>query len=432
MNIFLLSLGCSKNQVDSEKIAGILQRCGHRIVESSSEADAAIVNTCGFIEPAVEESVDAILELEILRRSGKIRTLGIIGCLVNRYGVELRKEIPLADFWAEAGDHAAVGRAFGCGDLPPLQAALPGTYPWSRYLKISEGCNNRCSYCMIPMIRGDLVSVPPLRVIREAEELVLSGAKEICLVGQDLTSYGRDIGPGGCSLENLMEMIEDRFKGQDVWFRLLYLHPLRVGKRLIERVAGSELFLNYLDIPVQHSDPDILKAMNREGTEGEKVLDLFSFARSLDPDFALRTTLMVGFPGETEDHFLSLASFLENSEIDRAGVFTFFPEEGTPAEKFEGQVPKEVKEERLERLFSLQESISLRRQKSFEGKVLKVLVEEVNMQEGYLEGRSFREAPEVDGIIEAQLKGKAVPGNFIDVRITEAQEHDLIGEVEGR
>jgi ribosomal protein S12 methylthiotransferase len=237
---------------------------------------------------------------------------------------------------------------------------------------------------MIPMIRGDLVSVPPLRVIREAEELVLSGAKEICLVGQDLTSYGRDIGPGGCSLENLMEMIEDRFKGQDVWFRLLYLHPLRVGKRLIERVAGSELFLNYLDIPVQHSDPDILKAMNREGTEGEKVLDLFSFARSLDPDFALRTTLMVGFPGETEDHFLSLASFLENSEIDRAGVFTFFPEEGTPAEKFEGQVPKEVKEERLERLISLQESISLRRQKSFEGKVLKVLVEEVKMQEGYL------------------------------------------------
>lgn len=430
MKIFLLSLGCAKNQVDSEKIAGILKGCGHRLVESSEEADAAIVNTCGFIEPAVEESVDAILELEILKRSGKIHTLGIIGCLVNRYGVELRKEIPSADFWAKAGDLEEVARAFGCRELFPDQETLPGNGPWSRYLKISEGCNNRCSYCMIPSIRGRLASTPPSLIVKEAEKLILSGAKEICLVGQDLTSYGRDLAPGN-SLGDLMQSIEDRFKGQDVWFRLLYLHPLRVDKKLIDKVAGSKLFLNYLDVPVQHADPDILKAMNREGTEGEKVLELFSYARTLDSDFALRTTLMVGFPGETEGRFRTLLGFLEKAEIDRAGAFTFYPEEGTVAAGMDGQVPGDIKEERLERLLSLQEAVSLKRQKIFEGRVLKVLVEEVHKKEGYLEGRSFREAPEVDGVIEASLRGEAVPGHFMNVRITGAFEHDLVGEVAG-
>jgi len=428
MKVFLLSLGCSKNQVDSEIIAGLLKKGGHQLVSTSDEADAALVNTCGFIAPAVEESVDAILDLETLKRSGKLKFLGVVGCLVNRYERELREEIPLADLFARTGDLFAIAESMNNGRFPPGRALLPGMPSWTRYLKISEGCNNRCSYCTIPSIRGPLASAPPADLYREVEELVSEGAREICLVAQDLTAYGHDLGTK-VDLAGLIDGMEDRFRGEDLWFRLLYLHPGRVGRSLIEKVATSRLFLNYLDLPVQHADPDILKAMNRGGLEGDKALDLFAFARTLDPGFALRTTIMVGFPGEDDRRFQRLLEFLESARIDRVGVFPFYPEEGTAAAEMEDQVDEEVKRERLERVVSLQESISLQRQKLFEGEVIRVLVDEVNPEEGYMEGRSYREAPEVDGVVEASAPAPVFAGEFVMVRVLEALEHDLIGEV---
>ncbi len=397
-------------------------------MSTSDEADAALVNTCGFISPAVEESVDAILDLEILRRSGKLKFLGVVGCLVNRYERELMEEIPSADLFARAGDLSAIAEAMNNGRFTPGRILLPGMPSWTRYLKISEGCNNRCSYCTIPTIRGPLASSPPAVLFREVEELVSEGAREICFVAQDLTAYGHDLGPD-LDLAGLIDGMEERFGGEDLWFRLLYLHPGRVGRPLIEKVVSSRLFLNYLDLPVQHVDPDILRAMNRGGSEGGKALDLFTFARSLDPGFALRTTLMVGFPGEDDRRFQSLLEFLESARIDRVGVFPFYPEDGTAAAEMEDQVDEEIKRERLERTVSLQERISLQRQKLFEGEVIKVLVDEFNPEEGYIEGRSYREAPEVDGVVEAFTSAPVATGEFVMVRVVEAMEHDLAGEV---
>lgn len=428
MKVFLLSLGCSKNQVDSEAIAGVLGKGGHRLVATSDEADAAIVNTCGFIAPAVEESVDAILDLEILRQSGKLKFLGIVGCLVNRYEKDLRSEIPSADLFARAGDTEAIAKAINGGHPCQNRIPLPGTPSWTRYLKISEGCDNCCSYCTIPSIRGPFASVPPAIIYEEAARLVSEGAREICLVAQDLTAYGQDLGDE-VDLGLLIDGFEDRFEREDLWFRLLYLNPGKVDRNLIEKVVSSDLFLNYLDMPVQHASARILDAMNRGGAEGERALELFSFARSLDPWFALRTTIMVGFPGETTEDFEKLLAFLKSAKIDRVGVFPFYPEEGTPAAAMEGQVDEDVKRERMERLFSLQEEISLDRQKLFEGAVLKVLVDGCHPEEEYLEGRSFREAPEVDGVIEASFKEVIRPGEFVKVKILQALEHDLVGEV---
>lgn len=428
MDIFLLSLGCSKNQTDSERLAGMLVNAGHRIVENSAVADAAIVNTCGFIAPAIEESVDAILELEILRKTGQIRIFGVVGCLVNRFEAELKAELKSVDFWARAGDPAAVARALFADPFISSPMVLPGNNAWSRYLKISEGCDNRCSYCTIPMIRGGLSSRSPEEILKEAEFLVSSGAKEICLVGQDLTSYGNDLA-ADISLPGLIGEIEERFRGEDLWFRLLYLHPSRVDSRLIEKIASSSLFLNYLDIPVQHVDPVILHSMNRGDLDLDRLKGIFSSAREVDPDFALRTTLIAGYPGESETQFQNLLDFLEETEIDRVGVFPFYPEEGTVASLLEGQIPEAIKLERVERLAVIQEGVSLRRQKRFEGRILKVIVEEVDHSESYAEGRSFREAPEVDGVIEIGESDNIAPGEFVQVRIVEALEHDLLGEV---
>jgi ribosomal protein S12 methylthiotransferase len=428
MNILLISLGCAKNQVDSEILAGILDSGGHTLVTDSSEADAAIVNTCGFIAPAVEESIDTILELELLKKSGEIRFLAVVGCLVNRYEKELRAELESVDLWARAGEWKTLAKALGGQLSTENQLALPGYTRFSRYLKISEGCNNRCSYCTIPMIRGPLASQPLPGIIENAERLVLSGAKEICLVGQDLTTYGKDISPS-LSLCGLMESLEERFRGEDLWFRLLYLHPARVDEKLVEKVASSDLFLNYLDVPVQHVEERILASMNRGGLDRKRISRIFNWARTADPDFALRTTLMVGYPGETEEEFNSLLDFISESRIDRLGVFPYYPEEGTPAALMEGQIPGEIKQERVDRVTVLQEEVSLERQRRLEGRIIKVLVEISDPAEDFAEGRSFREAPEVDGVVEIRSGPLPEPGDFVPVLITEAMEHDLVGEV---
>ena len=425
MKIFILSLGCAKNRVDSECLAGELRRAGHVLTGSAEEAEAAIVNTCGFIQPAVEENITAILDLEELKAEGQLKKIGVVGCLFNRYGAELAAGFKTVDFWAESEAWDKVLEALGNkASVSRTRANLPDSPFFTRYLKISEGCDNRCTYCAIPSIRGKLRSLPVKTIVDEAVSLAEEGARELCVVGQDLTAYGMDF-DGKSKLTKLLDALEDNLP-DSVRLRLLYLHPDRVTPKLLERVVSGRKILNYLDIPVQHADEGILAAMNR-GINKKRLEDIFSCARSLDPDFALRTTCMVGFPGETARSFGNLLDFLEKVQFDRAGAFTYFAEEGTDAASMPKQVRNSTKERRLAELMELQEEISFARQQRFVGRTLDVLVEKTDGN--YAEGRSFREAPEVDGIIEIDgARNDLKAGDVIKVKIKDAVPHDLTGE----
>ncbi|MCE5202561.1 MAG: 30S ribosomal protein S12 methylthiotransferase RimO [Synergistaceae bacterium] len=428
MKIYCLSLGCPKNRVDSECLAGELCRAGHEIVDNVESADVGIVNTCGFIRPAVEESVEAILDLEQLKLEGKLKKVGVVGCLVNRYDGDLVKEMPGIDFWAQSESWGEVVRSLGGSPADGrCRLSLPSTSKFTRYLKISEGCDNNCAYCMIPSIRGGLRSLSMDTIIREAEQLVREGAKELCVIGQDLTAYGTDEGRRRSSLIDLLDTLESSLP-RDIWIRLLYLHPSRVTPKLLERVANGRQILPYLDIPVQHGDRRILAAMNR-GINEDELISLFKTARDIDSDFALRTTLMVGFPGEKKSHFNNMMKFVENVRFDRMGAFSFYPEEGTKAALMAGQVSDATKKKRLGMLMALQEEISFERQQLFIGREMDVLVENVDIADGFAEGRSFREAPEVDGLIEIRnIRTDVKEGDIIKVCMTEAMPHDMVGE----
>lgn len=427
MKIYLLTLGCAKNRVDSECLAGALKAAGHELVPEVEQAQAAIVNTCGFIRPAVEESIEAILDLEELRQKGELEKIGVVGCLVNRYREELTSEIPSVDFWAETEDWEGVLKSLATPlDGARRRGSLPSTPKYTRYLKISEGCGNRCAYCAIPSIRGPLRSLPVDVIVKEAQQLVGEGARELCVVGQDLTVYGTDNGSGKGLIE-LLDALESSLP-YDIWIRLLYLHPTRVTNKLLERVAAGRQIIPYLDIPVQHGDPEILAHMNRDIKPGA-LRSIFRTAREINPDFTLRTTCMVGFPGEKKKHFDNLIDFVKEVRFDRMGAFTFYAEEGTPAECMAGQVSEATKKKRLDALMRVQEEISFERQQSFVGRELRVLVDRVVAEEGFAEGRSFREAPEVDGLIEIRNIRKDIKeGDMINVKITEAMTHDMAGE----
>ncbi|NLV82333.1 MAG: 30S ribosomal protein S12 methylthiotransferase RimO [Synergistaceae bacterium] len=427
MKIYVLSLGCAKNRVDSECLAGELKRAGHKLVDDVSLAEIGIVNTCGFIRPAVEESVSAILDLEQLKFEGKLKKIGVVGCLVNRYSKDLKNDIPAVDFWAESEDWGFVLKALG-NEIPTerCRSILPSSSKFTRYLKISEGCNNRCTYCTIPSIRGELRSLPLKTIVSEAQQLVSNGARELCLVGQDLTVYGTDMSDKS-SLIELLDALESSLP-DNIWLRLLYLHPSRITTKLLERVAFGKQILPYLDVPIQHGDSRILKSMNR-GISDEELLAIFTKAREINPDFALRTTCLVGFPGEKKTHFDKMLGFISKVKFDRMGAFTFFPEEGTVAFKMAGQVSELTKKKRLGALMNLQEEISFERQQLFVGKDLDVLIENVEREFGFAEGRSFREAPEVDGLIEVRnISDELKEGDVVKVLLTEAMPHDMVGE----
>lgn len=427
MKIYCLTLGCAKNRVDSECLAGALAAAGHELVPSAEDAECALVNTCGFIRPAVEESIAAILDLEELKKDKKLQKIGVVGCLVNRYWEDLPSEVPLVDFWARTEDWKFVLEQLKTpGDDARRRGTLPLSSKYSRYLKISEGCGNCCTYCAIPGIRGPLRSLPVEVIVKEAAQLAEEGARELCVVGQDLTVYGTDT-DGRPRLIELLDALESSLP-HDLWIRLLYLHPSRVDRALLERVAAGRQVLPYLDIPVQHGDPEILAAMNR-GIAPETLRGIFRTAREINPDFALRTTCMVGFPGEKKRHFDNLKNFVSEVRFDRMGAFTFFPEEGTVAAALEEQVPERTKNRRLGELMRLQEEISFGRQRCFIGRELKVLVEKIEREEGYAEGRSFREAPEVDGVIEIRnIREDLKEGDIITLRVAEAMPHDMTGE----
>lgn len=404
-----------------------MAEAGFEPVDRAEGARTCIVNTCGFLESAVRENIDAILDLIGLKERGRISRLGVVGCLVNRYGAELPANLPEVDFWAGCEDYGAILSAVGgTGQVPeyPKRHPLPGDVGHTRYLKLSEGCDNRCSYCAIPGIRGTLRSVSLGLLVSEALGLVREGAREICLVGQDLTAYGRDRGVEG-GLVELLDALESSLP-KDVWLRLLYLHPDGVDRALLERVACGVQTLPYLDIPIQHASPRILFAMNRR-TVGDALRGIFETARRIRPDFALRTTCMVGFPGEKRRDFDLLLRFLADVRFDRLGAFLYSPEEGTAAASLPGRVSNRTKRARLERLVSLQETISLERQGAFVGEELDVVIDTVG--DGLVEGRSFREAPEVDGVIEIRgARASLAPGDLIRVVVREAFEHDMVAE----
>jgi len=427
MKVFCLSLGCAKNRVDSECLAGELQRAGHILVDDVESADVGIVNTCGFIQPASEESIAAILDLEQLKNEGKLKKIGVVGCLVNRYSDDLVKEMPSVDFWARSEDWSSVIKSMGGVPVNGrCRTSLPSSSKFTRYLKISEGCGNKCTYCAIPGIRGGLRSLSMETLISEADQLVKEGAVELCVVGQDLTVYGTDL-YGKDSLIDLIDELESALP-KNIWIRLLYLHPSRITKKLLERVASGKQVLPYLDIPIQHADPYILSAMNRKISPDE-LGSIFTAARSINEDFVLRTTCMVGFPGEKKAHFDNLLDFVSKTRFDRMGAFAFFPEEGTEAEKMDDQVPDTVKQKRLKKLMALQEEISMERQLLFEGRVMDVLVERIDREASFAEGRSFREAPEVDGLVEIRNISQMIKeGDIVKVRMTEAMPHDMVGE----
>jgi len=415
--------------VDSEKLLGVLQAFGVPVVHDIAEADIAIVNTCGFIQSAVEENVNVILDLESMKEKGLLKKIGVVGCLVNRYGDELKKELPTVDLWAKAEEWGNVAAFFGGSmTFEGKRGILQETRPWSRYLKVGEGCDTFCSYCTIPSIRGKARSIPLPELLQEAQSLVQNGAKELCLVGQDLTIYGRDL-YGDDGLRTLLRALDAELP-EEVWIRMLYLHPSRIDESFIDMVAENPRILSYLDIPIQHIDDEILHRMNRPDKEGH-IRRIFAYARSVDPLFALRTTIITGFPGETERQFNKVLNFLEEAEIDRVGAFMYSPEEGTPAAQMEGQVDASVKNSRYDRLMTLQAEISLERQRLFLGRTLSILVDEISQDDGFAWGRSYRDAPEVDGLVGVAEGAGLTEGAFVEVLITDAEEHDLFAEISG-
>ena len=424
-------MGCAKNTADSEHLIALLKAAGHKIEDEAKNSDAAIINTCGFILDAVKENIDAIIDLEELKTNGTIKKLIVLGCLVNRYEKDLKKEFPSVDLFARSEEWEKIINFLGgnfnsnCKTVAP---ALDKKF-WTRYLKISEGCNTLCSYCAIPLIRGRLKSIPLKILIEEALMLCAAGAKELCLVGQDLTVYGADF-DGGTDLKTLIrELNKELPKG--TWIRLLYLHPNRVNEELIDFLMSHEKVLHYLDIPIQHVDAEILEKMNRPCPPGH-MERIFKYIRSADNLFTLRTTIMTGFPGETRKKFEKVLDFLNEIEFDRVGAFAYSPEEGTKAAKFDKKVSKETAQKRCSEIFELQNGeIAGYRSELFEGRELDILVESIEKEEGkYLAyGRSYRDAPEVDGVVcvEGFDEKKLKLGDIIRAKIESSFENDLLG-----
>ncbi|MBQ9404513.1 MAG: 30S ribosomal protein S12 methylthiotransferase RimO [Synergistaceae bacterium] len=428
MKIYIESMGCAKNTADSENLIRILIAHGHEISDDISDSEAVIINTCGFIQEAVKENINVILDIEALKAKGVIKKFIVAGCLYNRYGSELVKEFPSVDLFVRSEDWDSIIKFLGghensnCKNIAP---ALNKTF-WTRYLKISEGCNTLCSYCAIPMIRGKLRSVPLKLLIDEALMLCASGAKELCLVGQDLTVYGQDFNDG-TNLQTLIKTLNDELPS-GTWLRLLYLHPNRVNEALIDFLMSQEKVLHYLDIPIQHSDPEILSRMNRSVKPGH-LERIFNYIRSLDNLFTLRTTVMTGFPGESESSFAKLEDFISEIEFDRLGCFVYSPEEGTRAEKFAGKVNIKTAEERCARLMSLQSEISQERGELFMNRELDVLLEDFDPDSKEFWGRSYRDAPEVDGLVCVSGVSDSKTGDVVKAKIYDCVENDLFGEV---
>lgn len=423
----VISLGCAKNQVDTERMLGLLTAAGYEITNQPKEAEILIVNTCGFIESAKQESINAILEMAQYKQGGKCTRLVVTGCLSERYRDELKQAMPEIDLMLGVREYETLPRLLGGkSDAPhcgPKSARVLTTPRYSAYLRIADGCNNRCTYCAIPLIRGNLVSEPLDELVDEAKRLADNGVTELTLIAQDTSGYGMDR-YGKPMLSELLTQLEriDSLR----WLRVLYTYPDTVTPELIDRFRAGGKIVPYLDMPLQHTEDEILRRMHRRGdqTHIRQVLD---YVAKVAPEFILRTTLMVGFPGEIEAHFTAMVRFIQDHPFDRIGAFAFSPEEGTAAANLPAQVPEEVKQERLARLMAAQQPISRARNEKRVGQLVDVLVE--GTKDGNAFGRSYAEAPDVDGKIYLEHADHLIAGQYVPVRLIRAEEYDMIGEL---
>jgi ribosomal protein S12 methylthiotransferase len=438
--VYMVSLGCSKNLVDSEVMLGLLEKDGYEVTQGPEDANLLLVNTCGFIGSAVKEAIDEILELTRYKKDDPAKKLVVTGCLVQRYGTELEKELPEVDlFIGTNGFHTIVDQLYGKKVPVPLAHSLEqtpflmdssiprkvSTPPHRAYMKITEGCINRCSYCLIPDIRGKLRSRTISDLITEARRLDAEGVKELTLVAQDLLAYGLDLK----KRTNLIVLLKQLLAETNIpWIRLLYLHPARVNKELLLLMAANTRLIPYLDIPFQHVSDHILRLMNRPYTQ-VKLIQLMETIRHILPLAALRTTMMVGFPGETEDDIAEMTDFLQKHHFDHLGVFAYANEEGCKAASLPDQIAEETKEERLRKIMELQADISFAALQKHVGAVEQVLVEGLSRESDLLlEGRTRYQAPDIDGCVYI-TRGTVEPGALVDVTITEAHTYDLVGEL---
>ncbi len=440
--LHLVSLGCAKNLVDSEMMLGSLELSGYQVVEDPAEAELLLVNTCGFIRPAVEEAIDEILTLAEFKQADPAKKLVVTGCLVQRYQGDLLKELPEVDLFVSIDDEQRIGQLIS--ELPNSQGIslqVPSrslnnsnqprtlsTPPFRGYLKITEGCDNRCTYCMIPSIRGDLRSRTIPDLVIEAQRLGAAGVRELTLIAQDLTAYGDDL----AAKDNLTALLRTLIAETDIpWLRLLYLYPVSTSNELLQLMAEQPRVLPYLDIPFQHVSSQVLKKMNRRYT-GQDLEELIIRIRTHIPDCALRTTMLVGFPGETEQDFAQLLDCLQRWQLDHLGVFPYEAEDGSVAAGFSGSLAEEIKQERFQRVMELQAEISAAKLQQYIGKKEQVLVEGFSREtELLLEGRTRYQAPDIDGSVLIN-DGTANPGDIVTVHITEAHTYDLLGGIVSR
>jgi len=419
----LISLGCAKNLVDSEILLGGINKSELTITKNPEEADTIIVNTCGFLDIAREESVDTILQAAELKKTGKLSELVVMGCLSERYPEEVAAEIPEIDRIFGSNDHRQIisfltGKDFAKDDPMFFRSLMtPNHYA---YIKIAEGCDNACSFCSIPIMRGLQKSRSIPAIMDEATRLANNGTKELLVIAQDSTSYGWDL-EKKVYLSDLLKELNTIDEIE--WIRVHYAHPAHLSQRIIEAIADCDKVCNYLDMPVQHASDDILKSMKR-GLNQEGIRNRISRLRSAVPNIAIRTTLIVGYPGETETHFNELYNFVDEMQFDRLGAFTYSEEEGTTAQVLEDNVPRETKNDRKNKIVELQHGISLEKNEAFVGKTMKVLVDQCENDIGV--GRTEFDSPEIDNIV--QINGKVKKGEFVDVKIEKVNEFELIGK----
>ncbi len=428
--IFFLTLGCPKNTVDSENMAFLLQESGYQITHDALQADVIIINTCSFIHDAKEESVRSILELSLLKKDNNSLRIVVTGCLAQRYANELEKELPEVDLFIGTGDIYDIVELLDQSNKIHVEhinrtivetKRILSTPAYTAYIKIAEGCDKHCTYCIIPQLRGKQRSRRIEDILSEAHSLAEDGVKEIILIAQDTGEYGTDL----YQERKLFELLNELNKiDQLKWIRLLYVYPETIDDRLIDAITGNEKVLHYVDIPFQHINNDVLTKMGRK-TNSDNIWTLVKKLRNRIPDMAIRSTFIVGFPGETPEAFEELADFLREAELDRVGVFPYSQEEGTAAALMKDQIPENIKQDRYEYLMELQEEVSDNNLAKNIDRVLEILIEE-KLESGVYAGRSYLDAPEIDGVVYVHCNNELELGGFYNVIIDDAMEYDLI------
>ena len=439
MNVLFVSLGCDKNLVDSEHMLGDLMDNGFSICDSEEEADIIVVNTCSFIADAMEESIQTIIDLGSYKENGRLKALIVTGCLGQRFTEDILKDLPEVDAIIGTNSYDELVNAINTvlekkDDKPVYKKELVGLPKDGRrvlttgghyaYLKIAEGCNKRCTYCAIPYIRGNYRSVPMEQLLAEAKELVAGGVKELILVAQETTVYGIDI----YGEKSLTKLLHELCKLEELqWVRILYAYPEEITDELIACMASEPKICHYIDMPIQHCNDDILKKMGRKTNKAD-IMDIASRLRKAMPDISLRTTLICGFPGETEEMHAELLQFIKDMSFDRLGAFAYSREDGTVAAEMENQVEDSLKEKWLDEVMLCQKDISLSNNEKYIGRTLKVFIEGKLPEDGVFIGRTYRDTPSVDGFIFVNSEEELVSGQFVDVTVTSFDEYDLIGD----